>query len=461
VVARALNDLGVTSPTLQAELPGLINASLQRLYGYQHNDGGWGWWYDDSTHDYQTAWVVFGLATIADAGYEVDESVIQRGVDWLNAHLTEMDSRTRAYALYSMAVAGQPNSEVALTLAEQPDDLDTFSLAGLALALKETGETVAAQEIVDGLAETAVSSNGLVHWEGATEDGHYYSKTMASDIRSTALALSAFVNIRPGHELENGIVRWLMSQRQTYGWGSTNETSYTILALTDHLLATSFSEVAATTPYELRINGELVASGTLGQGQPSIILDIPAEQLQSGNNNIQITQSGNRPLYYTLSNRVYTAQEEIAAAGNIRMVRTYFDPVTNKPITRIEAGQLVKVVLYVTLPQDGSFIIVEDNLPGGLEALNEGLNTTSHIASEYEWQEVDYSWQEYGYNYKEIRNGRVSFFITNFEVGSRTITYMARATHAGEFTAMPTETYAMYDVTLWGRSASSQFVIAE
>ena len=44
VVGRALNQLGVTDPTLQAGLPPKINASVQRLYGYQHNDGGWGWW---------------------------------------------------------------------------------------------------------------------------------------------------------------------------------------------------------------------------------------------------------------------------------------------------------------------------------------------------------------------------------------------------------------------------------
>ncbi len=111
VVGRAFNQLGVSNPTLQADLPAKINASVQRLYGYQHNDGGWGWWYDDATHDYQTAWVIFGLAAMRDAGYEVDQGVIDRGVAWLNDNLASMDIRTRAYALYSMAAAGQPNAD--------------------------------------------------------------------------------------------------------------------------------------------------------------------------------------------------------------------------------------------------------------------------------------------------------------------------------------------------------------
>ena len=96
VVARAFSQLGVTDPGLLENLEPLINASVQRLYGFQHGDGGWGWWTNDATHDYQTAWVIFGLTTTAEAGYEVDQAVIDRGAKWLNDHVDEMDVRTRA-----------------------------------------------------------------------------------------------------------------------------------------------------------------------------------------------------------------------------------------------------------------------------------------------------------------------------------------------------------------------------
>src|SRR5512136_3044194 len=96
-VGRAFYQLGIGNLTLQADLPPKVDAGLQKLYGFQHNDGGWGWWYDDTTHDYQTAWVVFGLAVTQQAGYEVDPQVIKRGADWLSSHLDGMDPRTRAY----------------------------------------------------------------------------------------------------------------------------------------------------------------------------------------------------------------------------------------------------------------------------------------------------------------------------------------------------------------------------
>ncbi|MBX3059536.1 MAG: hypothetical protein KF770_24055, partial [Anaerolineae bacterium] len=463
VVGRALNQLGVTNPTLQAELPAYINASVQRLYGFQHNDGGWGWWFDDPTHDYQTAWVIFGLAQVADAGYEVDPAVIERGATWLNDNLQSMDARTRAFALYALAEAGQPNKEATLTLAANLDSLrgDVFSLAGLALTLDAVGERPLARQIVDGLAETAVNTNGFIHWPGSDHDGYYNQKTMASDVRSTALALSAFVQIRPGHELEVGIVRWLMGQRQSQGWGSTNETSFTILALTDHLLAAAFNEAAASTNFTVSVNGTAVASGALGRGAPAQTVQIPREQLADGENVIVMTQDGGRPLYYTINSRVYIPQAEIEAAGVVTVTRTYLDPVTDKPLATITAGQLVKVQITVNLPENGSYLIIEDKLPGGLEALNEGLNTTSRIADEYwEYQTEEWGWQSLGYNYKEIFGDRVSFFVTEMGKGQRTFTYFARATLPGAFTALPAEVSGMYTPLLWGRSASAQLTIS-
>ena len=453
VVGRAFYQLGIGNPTLQADLPPKIAASVQRLYGFQHNDGGWGWWYDDASNDYQTAWVVFGLTVTAQAGYEVDPAVIERGVAWLKEHLGGMDPRTRAYALYSMASAGAGDVEATRALAREAGDLDTFSQAALALALHEMGAEAEAEEVLHVLERSAVVVEGGVYWPNAPDDGHYNEKTMASTTRSTALALSAFVHVQPKHELEPGIVRWLMGQRRQEGWGSTNETSFAILALTDHLLAVE--SATSDTTYRVSLNGQTVASGLLGRGEPAVSLKISASQMARGANRLRIEQGGDGHLYYVIASRVYLPQEAIAAAGGVTVTRTFLDGETGRPITSAVAGALVQVRLEVTLPRDGFYVIVEDRLPGGLEALNEGLNTTSHEASTY--QEPRYYWAEYGYNNKEVRGERVSFFITEMGAGQHTLTYLARATHAGEFVAMPAEVYAMYDATVWGRSGSERF----
>ncbi|MBN1317872.1 MAG: Ig-like domain-containing protein [Anaerolineales bacterium] len=458
VIGRALDQLGVSNPTLKADLPAKINASLQRLYGYQHNDGGWGWWYDDSTDVYQTAWVIFGLSMTAEASYEVDPSVIERGVDWLYENMANEDVRTRAFAHYALATAGYGDLESARTMLDDLDSLDTFSQAGLALALFELGAERDAEEILDRLAETALESDGKVFWSGDEYDGYYYQKTMASATRSTALALSAFVRVTPNHELEPGIVRWLMEQRQSEGWGTTNETSFAILGLTDHLLAGQ--ENISGTSFSVEINGELLESGELNRQDPAVSLTIPAGQLETGLNYLTIQQGGGQ-LYYVINSRIYLAQEQIEPAGLVEVSREYLDIESGEPITNVIAGQLVNVKLTVTFPERAAYVIVEDNLPGGLEALNEGLNTTSHVALINDWEGPRYYWQDYGYNQKEVHGDRVSFFITELDKGRRTFSYLARAVIMGDFVAMPAEVSAMYDLTYWGRSASQKLTVSE
>jgi uncharacterized protein YfaS (alpha-2-macroglobulin family) len=125
------------------------------------------------------------------------------------------------------------------------------------------------------------------------------------------------------------------------------------------------------------------------------------------------------------------------------------------------------VRLTVNLPETGFFMILEDHLPGGMEALNEKLNTTSHVVTLHQsyngysdYYYYDYGeaffWQDYGYNNKEIHGGRVSFFIKEMGAGKHVFTYLVRATYSGEFIALPAEAYAMYDERVWGRSTSKQ-----
>ncbi|MBK9055849.1 MAG: hypothetical protein IPL78_34590 [Chloroflexi bacterium] len=127
----------------------------------------------------------------------------------------------------------------------------------------QLGETAEARMVVNRLTESAVINGSMVHWQGTTGDGYYDHKTMASDTRSTALVLSALVQIEPGHNLEAGTVRWLMAQRRATGWGTTNETSYAILGLTDHLLAVQAAGNSNPTTYTVELDGTVVEQGVL------------------------------------------------------------------------------------------------------------------------------------------------------------------------------------------------------
>ncbi len=456
VLGRASSQLGIGSEEFNARTKPLIEASIQKLYGLQHSDGGWGWWYDDYSDPYQTAWVLHGLSNIREAGYFIDPQVLENGSTYLGASLDEMDIRTRAYALYSMSLAGHGNLNQSTALMDASlTQLDPFSQAALALTLHQLGEESRAGSILSQLEKSVIQKGDIAYWAQSTGDGEYRRKTMSSTIRTTAMSLSAFVKIRGSSALADAAANYLVQERTGYGWGTTNETSFTILGLTDYLAGRQ--EFSGASEFMVEVNGDALATGTLQAGNLFTSIEVPVEQLESGLNNIKLTASGTEPLYYDIVTR-YTAQKvDMEAAGNIIVTRQYLDPETNKPLERFTAGQLVKVQLTITMPEDVSFVIVEDRLPGGLEALNEGLNSTTQDILQYEsnyFQET-FFWQDYGYNYKEIRGDRVSFFITEIREGSRVLKYFARATTIGTFTALPAESFAMYDEQMWGRSSSA------
>ena len=61
VVTQAVNDLGLKVSLDTEAVQQKIRAGLDRLYNFQHDDGGWGWWETDESHPFMTAYVVAGL----------------------------------------------------------------------------------------------------------------------------------------------------------------------------------------------------------------------------------------------------------------------------------------------------------------------------------------------------------------------------------------------------------------
>ena len=56
-----------------AELDEMTKAGLERLYDFQHGDGGWGWWKQGDSDHWMTAYVVWGLSLARDAGIKVKD----------------------------------------------------------------------------------------------------------------------------------------------------------------------------------------------------------------------------------------------------------------------------------------------------------------------------------------------------------------------------------------------------
>ena len=79
LVADALKKLGVKSNIDPQVLNKQVQAGLDRLYNYQHPDGGWGWWQTDDSQPFMTAYVLAGLSQAKAAGFDVKQDAIDSG----------------------------------------------------------------------------------------------------------------------------------------------------------------------------------------------------------------------------------------------------------------------------------------------------------------------------------------------------------------------------------------------
>jgi uncharacterized protein YfaS (alpha-2-macroglobulin family) len=467
MVAQAFRNLGIRNEFLEADLPPMVDLGLQKLYGFQHNDGGWGWWYDDSTDVNQTAYVLFGLAMTEQAGFDVDGGVTGRGADALRQMLPGADPRAQAYGSYVLAMAGEPVS-ITLTLSDALA-LDLFSQAALAIAFDALGDDPLADELLDNLREASIQDATTVHWEESGEHIVYSRKVMGSTVRTTAMVADALARLDPQSPLLPGAVRWLMEQRQGQGWGDTQKTSFAILALSDYLVAAQ--ELAAGASFQVHVNGGLWQTGDLDPASASqtlvlsYSLTVSPMLLIPGENQLELIlgAEGGVPsgrLYYAatlIANRV--PREGVIPAfesheRSIGVQREYRLLGVREPTSQFQRGDLVEVQLTLDVPEESWYVVVDDPLPAGFEALNERLGTTSHVAALYE--EPVYTWERYGYNRKDVRDERVTFFVTHLEPGQRTLTYLMRATSSGSFSALPVQVYPMYEPEVWSRSESAQ-----
>ncbi len=455
VAERAFATLGIANPKAD-ELPTIISQGLQKLYGFQHSDGSWGWFYDDDGGVYLTAYVLFGLTQVQATGASVADEVLARGFAYLDRHLATVDDAgTKAYALYVKAVAGRGDLPQAQALVGDRNRLKTAALATLTLALAHDGDAANAQLVAATLLTQVSESGATAYWPLPDADwGWQQWQTMASAEKNTALALRALLAVQPDHPLLPKVVRWLMQAREGAGWRNTQATAFAVLGLVDYSQA--HQELDASYSYRVLLNGSEVLAGQVTHAtsrQPIASLVIPGTALPTGQNTLQFERSAaTAPLYYSVQlaqehfydsfNPAAAVDQGIALARSYRLIegQARGDGAYN-------VGDLVEVTLKLNTAERMAYVLVEEPIPAGFEALNERLSPVSY------GDESPFFWQEWGYNRKNVRDDRVDFFLTTLWPGETVLTYLMRAKTPGIFGVSPGQAYPMYNDEFWGRSA--------
>ncbi|MGD9029975.1 MAG: Ig-like domain-containing protein [Anaerolineae bacterium] len=482
---RALQELGLSDPELEEKLPGLVEEGLSKLIQRQNSDGGWGWWNrgEGESYPHLTAYVVLGMDEAREAGFAVEESAIARGLGYLRgervtarALRSYREANLQAFILYVMAEAGDvaQASERTGDLYENRDKLSHYGRAFLALTLHLIQEDDARIDtLLSDLQNAAILSATGAHWEEADYD--YWA--MNTDTRSTAVILDALIRLTPspsqgegrGEGLIPNAVRWLMVARRDGIWETTYETAWALIALTDWMRVTG--ELRGDYDYAVWLNDELLTGDRVTPetiDEPITLEVAVAELLAETSNRLTIGRGpGEGRLYYTAHLKLYLPVAEIEPLNRgIVVSRHYSDPACAEglkcpEVETVEVGDVVQVRLSIIAPHDLYYVVVEDPLPAGGEAIDPTLATTSLAeqqptlfrgAEGDEGREV-YRWWWNWYSRSEIRDDRVVLFADYLPAGTYEYTYTFRATRPGTYQVIPTNAREFYFPEVFGRGA--------
>jgi uncharacterized protein YfaS (alpha-2-macroglobulin family) len=465
LVTQAVKELGLTPPPASADLEKKIAAGLQRLYEFQHDDGGWGWWETDETHPFMTAYVVAGLAQARDAGYPVEEFRLRRGRQSLMKQINENPralADIRAYLVYALALSGDFDRNLADALYDSREKLSPYGTALMALLFARSNDP-RAQELAKSLEQSAQLQGPYAYWKSERQEMLDFSSD--NSFEATAHAVKALSRLSPKSELLPKAARWLIDRRsQGYCWNSTEQTAMSIYGLIDYLKVSG--ELKPDYTVSVFVNGKKVGEQRMTEEQVAnplpLVVTVKGTDVREGANEIRLEKNGPGVLYWSAFASYFTRQPRPAPEGGISLnvVREYFKLVPERLQDRIvyseqpfdgsvQSGDVLVVRLTVNSTQDESYLQIEDPVPAGFEFIEQ--------ENLYELKRRP-EWWSYYYTRREFHDDRVAMFSTRFRKGQARFHYLLKALSPGTFQANPARVLPMYEPS---RQASTRSATAK
>ncbi len=481
---RMLRALKLNKPELEQSLVNEITVGLQKLAAAgDQNKIRWGWFPGQPPDPLVTAYAILAFSEadlLGFTGYLYDISIngVVENMGLPNINAPDWAFNRQAFLLYvrgrfALTSAGQRDRNLAdrqrndlVALFGQRVHLNFAGRAYLLLAAVDNSPALSLiPTLADDLETAAIITPTTAHWEEHLADWQNWT----TDTRTTALVLSALITTRPQSALLPNAVRWLMIARQQDHWATTQETVWSLHALTDWMLHTGELQGAYT--FSAQINNRLLISDTVAPDSATtrtLVIDVQTLLLDQANRlNIERT-SGDGALYYTAGLTLYAPADQVRAISRgVTVTRQYFAAnAPSTPIGRAQLGDMITVRLTFTVNQDMDYFVLEDPLPAGMEAVDTSLLTTASDAQAPDLTRLpngssryyDY-WGWWYIDHIELRDQQVNLYAHHLPRGTYIFTYQLRASVPGVFKVMPARGYPFYQPGIFGRTDGVLFTV--
>lgn len=502
----------------------VIKEGVKKIYSLQMHDGGFTPFLEFRAQSsyYLTIQVVSALVDLQKAGYEIDNSVLEKA-----AYYIESESQMRRVrnpkesnediilAEYILRVKlGKTSSGVTKIVESLIDDdaflnenISSVSLNYLALLTADGFSREKSQRVLSSL-ENRIDLDGRGAYVEFGKNRGYFSETK---IKNTALAVSVFSLRQTEHETLPNMLRWLLASRDEKGvWGSRQDTFLVVSALVDYL------KWQKETESHFSLTGILDGAEIFKhEFNPKTVFDAFTKSLPLGSltkNKLlplifekEDKNGRNNNLYYDIALKYYLPVESLPPRDEgitiTRDLYSLLDVEGKESLQTAKVGDILRGKITITAPKNLQDVTVEDFIPAGFEIVNFDLSTedkslplvsyetdnsvefknikSNFVASAFSSIKSLFGVSQVGqiYNsksvsiiyprqnkklspsYTEKHDDRIFIYNSRLDSGVYEYEYYLRALTPGTFQHLPARAEESYFPEIFGRTAGSSFTV--
>lgn len=429
------------------EVTAAIQAGVARLLSMQRPNGSFGYWPGaQETNEWVTPYAGLVLTLASQNGGNVPPSALESLSQYLIESLRgagEAKSsavlENHARTLYSLALLGKAQEPYHALLAEKLPAMSDSARALLAAAMAVGSE---------GRPKVLAAANDVLKSKFSYKplEGEYWSPGNYA----IAAELIARIAIDPDSKEVHATLDRLLKDRNPYGhWRNTWANGWSMLAVSQYAGQQSLCDEPVELVLETKAGTQLIM---LTKDQPTAARSFPLDPAGS----MSLSSSAAAFVRMKVAGKPAIAPMAPVANNGLSIDRFYEKVLPSgqtEVLTQPALGDLIRVTLRVTLPNDDTrYLVVDDPLPASFETVN------SDFASQASAQAIQTSENDWNTSHSELRSDRAVFFMDHvYRKGTYKLTYLARCTCGGDVNVPPAKVESMYDPESFALSATQKF----
>ena len=318
------------SEGLEKEINEMILSGINRVYGFQHSDGGWGWWENDASTVIMTSIVLYALNQINELGFRINSNVLNKGINhllnqqdasgsWEFQYYSANEFESTSLILKSLLTSSEITIAMDASIISALNRLETLwaspnnrssygaALLYIATAGSDYENTTFNNNLIEFLKDNYIISQNTIYWDSPQED-YWYWRNLGNNVEITSYAAWALSidDFSLNYPLIKKAVQFIIEKRNNWGWMTTADTAAAISSLTAiNNITTSMDIVDFEGNATINVNdAETPQYGlnfTESNHQPNEIQFSLSNFIDYGHNSVNITLNGTGQISYILN----------------------------------------------------------------------------------------------------------------------------------------------------------------